>query len=481
MIQKALVGIVFFLIFLSGCKTQEPSPPPQPQQTQEHNLTKQKPITPSLTVITEPKNARVRIMNIRPKYHPDIELKKGKYLIEVSAKGYERYKKWVFIDKPTTLQIKLTKKKNIPALTIRWKYNYEQFYTLYDPKNDLIWALQAPYIDYVTLHQPKKVLRNTIFATSKKWPQIYKTKLDTLIYVGNVRQKGDTYLFKKNNATRLYYSSKKLSKKYRYAPLSQLHINGTTHSWQLPTSKQIFENNPFQQYQKYFEVVWDRGVLEKFNLPQFYVRRAKNGFYTPATLLYTKKGGLYQGKVDHSSHNAQSLTHVALINPVRKPSSKEDHIIYNPRLSIHKKFVQLFELTHSASKTIRLLLGDPKVRSIYYDAKKQRLRATIYSSTNHFYIPVSQKMGLKQYKEIRKKLLDTRLIADVTLQYKNNKLRLKKFSFVPNLQKRQRDYKEALRLKTLNAYRDFIRLYPHSPQAKKIQKLIDKEHRKYKL
>ncbi|NOR80805.1 MAG: SUMF1/EgtB/PvdO family nonheme iron enzyme [Methyloprofundus sp.] len=48
-----------------------------------------------LTVKTSPKGARVRILNIVPKYHDGIKLKSGRYRIEVSQLGYQRYLKWI--------------------------------------------------------------------------------------------------------------------------------------------------------------------------------------------------------------------------------------------------------------------------------------------------------------------------------------------------------------------------------------------------
>ena len=63
----------------------------------------------SLTVITNPDNARVRIMNIVPKYKDGIELDEGKYLIEISAEGYDTYKKWHIIDSDKTITVSLEK------------------------------------------------------------------------------------------------------------------------------------------------------------------------------------------------------------------------------------------------------------------------------------------------------------------------------------------------------------------------------------
>jgi formylglycine-generating enzyme required for sulfatase activity len=48
-----------------------------------------------LTVKTSPSEASVRILNIGPKYQEGIELKPGRYHIEVTAPGYERYLDWI--------------------------------------------------------------------------------------------------------------------------------------------------------------------------------------------------------------------------------------------------------------------------------------------------------------------------------------------------------------------------------------------------
>ena len=50
---------------------------------------------PTLTVRAKPANARIKILNIRPVYHPGIVLNPGKYLLEVSARGCGTKRKWV--------------------------------------------------------------------------------------------------------------------------------------------------------------------------------------------------------------------------------------------------------------------------------------------------------------------------------------------------------------------------------------------------
>ena len=51
--------------------------------------------TGRLYVDTVPQGALVRIMNIRPKFYQGIELNKGRYRLEVSAKGWETKELWI--------------------------------------------------------------------------------------------------------------------------------------------------------------------------------------------------------------------------------------------------------------------------------------------------------------------------------------------------------------------------------------------------
>ncbi len=51
-----------------------------------------------LYVYTEPQGARVRILNIKPKFYQRMVLKPGPYQVEVSAKGYETKKMWVTVN-----------------------------------------------------------------------------------------------------------------------------------------------------------------------------------------------------------------------------------------------------------------------------------------------------------------------------------------------------------------------------------------------
>jgi hypothetical protein len=67
------------------------------------------PTTFGLTINTTPYDAKVQIMNITPKYHDGIKLKKGKYDIKISKQGY--ITKQGFIDLKSDTNINITLKE----------------------------------------------------------------------------------------------------------------------------------------------------------------------------------------------------------------------------------------------------------------------------------------------------------------------------------------------------------------------------------
>ena len=64
----------------------------------------------TLSIIPSPKSARIRILNIKPKYRDGIRLSKGAYHIEVSASGYQTLKQWVNLTKNNSFSFSLKKK-----------------------------------------------------------------------------------------------------------------------------------------------------------------------------------------------------------------------------------------------------------------------------------------------------------------------------------------------------------------------------------
>jgi len=57
----------------------------------------------SFRIKTSPENAKIRILNITPKYQHGIKLKPGRYQIEVIHEGYQRYLKWIDLKNEDTV------------------------------------------------------------------------------------------------------------------------------------------------------------------------------------------------------------------------------------------------------------------------------------------------------------------------------------------------------------------------------------------
>jgi hypothetical protein len=115
MIKNALYSFFIFLLFIfSGCAPVQPGTlDPQLQKDDSKEPDASKPIKPlsekvSLTV-NAPEGARVRLLNIKPKYRDGIVLKRGRYHIEVSKPAHRSYKRWHILNDNTTLEITLKK------------------------------------------------------------------------------------------------------------------------------------------------------------------------------------------------------------------------------------------------------------------------------------------------------------------------------------------------------------------------------------
>jgi len=61
----------------------------------------------SLTVLTNPSGSQVKVMNIKPKYYPGMELKKGKYDVLVTKLGFKPKRMWIDITKAIVIHATL--------------------------------------------------------------------------------------------------------------------------------------------------------------------------------------------------------------------------------------------------------------------------------------------------------------------------------------------------------------------------------------
>ncbi len=84
-------------------------------------LEKEAPAKGSLYVNTEPAEARVRILNIEPKFYQGIDLETGRYQVEVTAKGYEKRELSVSIDAGEDKEVNVSLKRRVVASKPRYQ------------------------------------------------------------------------------------------------------------------------------------------------------------------------------------------------------------------------------------------------------------------------------------------------------------------------------------------------------------------------
>ncbi|WP_115717817.1 carboxypeptidase-like regulatory domain-containing protein [Gallaecimonas mangrovi] len=87
--------IVLWLLLVCGQLFAKLPSSPQHSALSQHSATSTAPF--HLTVLAEPANARVRIMNIRDKYRPAMVLAPGRYRVQVDAPGYRSQQFWLTV------------------------------------------------------------------------------------------------------------------------------------------------------------------------------------------------------------------------------------------------------------------------------------------------------------------------------------------------------------------------------------------------
>ncbi len=369
--------------------------------------------------VDSPQDARVRILNIRPKYHDNIYLPAGRYHIEVSKDGFETHKEWINLQGNKTIKIDLVEIQKSPE-TLTWNNNRDLFTLVYDNKNGLIWALQSAYVDYIKQHKPSSVINTALKRNFNK--KLIASKLDTIIYTGNYSLTSKLYSFNTNSSIMLYHKAQKNQHREKIGSLSSLNINATTKAWRLPYKSEIFKNNPFKRYQKYFGVSYsDATKSTSMNLPVRYSEPMRN----------THRGSSIAYAADHTKlYSAQAIDrtpyggHIrlaggySLVLPVRELSSTEDQIVFDASLSVVEKIRELVALGVDSSLALSMILGDPKLQSFNYNSSTQTLNIIIYSSSNNLHLEANLKANKKQTEQLKK---DT-LVSKVELQIDDKKL-----------------------------------------------------------
>ena len=73
----------------------------------------------ALTILPDPADAHIRIMNISPSYYDNIILKHGSYDVLVEKQGFEPWRKWVLLKKNEVLEMTLKKLVVQPVIPVQ--------------------------------------------------------------------------------------------------------------------------------------------------------------------------------------------------------------------------------------------------------------------------------------------------------------------------------------------------------------------------
>ncbi len=432
---------------------------PQTPTSIDHNESNVESNNKYALMLKAPDNAIIKIMNIAPIYHDKIELAPGKYHISVTKRGYIRYDEWINLKSNTTHQVSL-KKANYSigkdyfkyVEKIKWSTKGEKFNLVYDSKNNLIWGLQSAYVDYVKKNSLQNVMQVKSIGTKSY-------KLDTILYTGNYRaDSSKKFKFSENNSMKIYHKAKNRhrSKSEKFASLDSLETNGMINSWRIPTKEEIFKNNPFQKYQKYFSINMNNEVKfyyyhsEVLNLPVLFTdnKQTPSNYNTGYVMFYkhNEKKGLYNVPFDEKLyydthlHDFESYNHMNFILPVRAPSGEYDAIIFDTSLEADEKLALLTSLlTKNALKTnkqatekdianemavkaMRMVFGDPKVRDLNYNSKREIFNATLYSTSNNCVLKITFPLSREKAKKFQEDMSEDSLVLNINFTLKNEKL-----------------------------------------------------------
>lgn len=136
-----------------------------------------------LFVNTQPENARIRILNIGPRYQPGIVLPAGRYNVEVSAAGYQTVQRWY--------ELLPGEKKNIAIVLEKFKVSssskYLKYYVMIRSNNTKQVQEGAKYL-YRHYRDVPEVRRTAAQVLSERYNDYPKDKYfaDGMAYLCNI-------------------------------------------------------------------------------------------------------------------------------------------------------------------------------------------------------------------------------------------------------------------------------------------------------
>ena len=170
-----------------------------------------------LTVHTPYKNSRIRILNIKPKYHSGIWLKPGKYEIEVTLAKHLPYKKWINLQDDIDLIVTLKRKPNTSMGFITWqeiegvKYIDKNFWQdqAINKQKKMTWENAQTYCENLKIKITDNIILDDFDLPTKKELLSLSNHISKLDYVGSIYWSSSTDKKHDKFAQYVYINSKK--------------------------------------------------------------------------------------------------------------------------------------------------------------------------------------------------------------------------------------------------------------------------------
>lgn len=391
----------------------------------------------TLKVIPSPLSSRVRILNIKPKYHDNIELKPGRYLIEVSSRGYPIYKRWIKLKKDTVLKVKLKKEQNfIPQNNISNNI-------FKDINSQIFWKSSKIPDRY------KKFDKNTIkdslkltFDGNRIW---YDDKTNTYTdipwdkannYCKNLHYYGLHWRLPTASEAKHFFTDK-LNKKMVYRVSSSLAINRKNyffafnevengkkldsyyHNFACVTSKNYKKANYSiaQLTQKIYNDIMKN--IRPFVAPKKPKKPVIHSFVAPkkgefeTTKQYRQRVAKLKSVYESNVQKTKAL-YQKKIDEYKKlyAKAKERYKRYLKKVENDKNAIKLYAL----QTAFNIKYGNPKIANIKYNADKQVFDYDIVSSR-------LKDIRLKNIKSLKNAVLDKKTAKFIKiLNFKNESL-----------------------------------------------------------
>lgn len=395
MLKKTFLAIS--IAFLTSCGSTNPVVTYKTTQP-KNNLTsiKSESSNPKLTIKSTP-GATIKIMNIIPKYKDGIELKPGRYDIQITKDGYYKYRSWIQIDKDTVINkpleiekdhieaIKLPKvKKNYfnYVTEFSWNSRNEPYSLQYDSKTKLVWAVQDALLENAQNNNFKPFSEDELYIGRSNSVH-FDTVYEGLHYA---KIKKELYLIPKG-----YYSnSLPFNDLYKIGNVNSLQLNTQKLKWDFPSrnefvkSKKLFKD--LTAFYSYNHGMHRRSPQDSIAIKIRPYRNSGGYFDVGAVYLSsvcTSNRELTGGhrrcaKADNSVYGSKLLQldsesdHSFPLFLVRKPETKYEKIIFNALPIDEKLELMVSILTEERLKVVKPVISKPQKEKYIVEKKLKK-------------------------------------------------------------------------------------------------------------